>query len=262
MALDQPVEGSSRAQSAGEARGRGHELSAVLILSGIVLLTVVVHYVLALEQTAPWLMGDELRYAEMAKSFLEHGSLLFREAPSSFATAYPALIAPAWAAADIDTAYEIAKAINVVLMTSSAAIVFFWTRRLAPTPYALAAGGLVLLMPTFAYTGMLLMENAALPAFRPGSGDACAAGDAGHRLSDRDRPRCGLRAKSGRAGCPAVARAIHPELRDPRSRGDCVCRLQGALGIGTDERPRRILDRRRRGLRRGTGCPLVPLARG
>ena len=140
-----------------------------LIVAGVVLLSIVVRYMLALDQTAPWLMGDELRYADMAKSFLDEGSLFFREAPTSFATAYPALIAPAWAAADIETAYEIAKAINVVLLTSAAVVVFLWMRRLVPLPYALAAAGLVLLMPTFAYTGMLMMENAALPAFLLGA---------------------------------------------------------------------------------------------
>jgi hypothetical protein len=165
MALDQSVERRPTAKPAVEAHGRWYALAPALLGAGALLLSVVLHYLLALKQPAPWLMGDELRYSEMAKDFLDQGKLSFREAPSSFATAYPVLIAPAWAAADMDTTYELAKAVNVVLMSCSALVVFLWTRRLTPTVYAVGAAGLVLLMPTFAYTGMLMTENAALPAF-------------------------------------------------------------------------------------------------
>ncbi|HEY7732047.1 MAG TPA: glycosyltransferase family 39 protein [Gaiellaceae bacterium] len=165
MALDQSVDQRPSAEPAVGARGRWHALEPALIGAGVVLLSVVLHYLLATKLTAPWLMGDELRYAEMAKDFFDQGHLHFREAPSSFATAYPILISPAWAAGDMETTYELAKAINVVLMSCSAVVVFFWTRRLASTVYAVIAGGLVLLMPTFAYTGMLMTENAAIPAF-------------------------------------------------------------------------------------------------
>jgi hypothetical protein len=163
MAVDQTAEPVAGPEAA--AHDRRGALAVALLASGVVLLTMVVRYVLALDQTAPWLMGDELRYSDMAKSFLAEGKFHFREGFTSFATAYPALIAPAWAAAEIEAAYEVAKAINVVLMTSTAAVVFLWSRRLAPLPYAVVAAGLVLLMPTFAYTGMVMMENAALPAY-------------------------------------------------------------------------------------------------
>lgn len=165
MAVDQQVEQRPVTDSRAGARALGMSVPAALVIAGTLLLAIVFRYLLALEQTAPWLMGDELRYAEMAKSFFDEERLLFREEFTSFASAYPALIAPAWAASDIQTAYEIAKAINVALMTCMAVVVFLWMRRLAPTAYALTAAGLVLLMPTFTYTGMLMTENAALPAF-------------------------------------------------------------------------------------------------
>jgi hypothetical protein len=164
MALDQTMERKPRPKTV-TVGGLGQAWAWALIAGGVVLLSIVVHYVLALQQTAPWLMGDELRYADMAKSFLDERRLLFREEPISFATAYPALIAPAWSAATVATAYEAAKAINVVMMTFSAVVIFLWARRMMSVTYALVAGGLVLLMPTFVYTGMLMMENAALPAY-------------------------------------------------------------------------------------------------
>ena len=156
------------AKSAATVRAR-RAVAGGLVVAGLALLSIAVRYALALEQTAPWIMGDELRYSDMAKGFLEHGRLLVREGETPFATAYPALISPAWSAGDIATSYEIAKAINVVLMTLSALIVFLWLRRVVARRYALVAAGLVLLMPTFVYTGTLMTENAALPAFLLGA---------------------------------------------------------------------------------------------
>jgi hypothetical protein len=164
MAVEQSVE-RGRIKGSATFVGRAHTLAGPLIVAGVVLLSMVVHYALSLQQTAPWIMGDELRYSDMAKSFIEEGRLLVREGETPFATAYPVLIAPAWLAGDVATAYEMARAINVVLMTMSALVAFLWARRLVSTRYALVAGGLVLLMPTFAYTGTLMTENAALPGF-------------------------------------------------------------------------------------------------
>jgi hypothetical protein len=165
MAVDKPVEAGPVTDSPVGTRAVGKAVPAAIVAIGVLLLAMVVRYALALDLPGPWLMGDELRYSEMAKSFLDEGRLLFREEPIPFATAYPALIAPAWAASDMATTYEIAKAINVVLMTCSALIVFLWMRRITSVTYAFVAGGFVLLMPTFTYTGMLMTENAALPAF-------------------------------------------------------------------------------------------------
>ena len=145
-------------------------------------------------------------------------------------------------------------------MTLSAVVVFLWTRRLASTPYALVAAGLVLLMPTFAYTGMLMTENAALPAFLLGAFViartlerptlrwqlavfAAIAAAALLRvqlvtlavgLSDGDRPR----RASSRGGQATrhlgVARALPRELRPPRRRRAGVSRVQAPRGIVAD----------------------------
>jgi hypothetical protein len=164
MGLDESVERTRITGAVAALRGRENAVAASLIVAGIVLLSMAVRYALALDLPAPWLMGDELLYADRAKSFLEEGRLLFREEYNPFATAYPALIAPAWAAESVTTSYEIAKAINVVLITMTSVVAFFWAKRLATIRYAFVAAGLVLLMPTFEYTGMLMMENASLPA--------------------------------------------------------------------------------------------------
>jgi hypothetical protein len=115
--------------------------------------------------SAPWIMMDEVVYSELAKSFASSGEFLIREYPTALFTLYAILIAPAWRWDSVDTAYTLTKAINVGLMTLAAVPVFFWARRIASPAYGLMATGLVLAMPAFVYTGMVMTENAFFPAF-------------------------------------------------------------------------------------------------
>ena len=115
--------------------------------------------------SAPWIMIDELYYSELAKSFAATGDLLIREYPTDLFTLYSVVISPAWWAESIGTAYAVAKAINVALMTLAAVPVFFWARRVTSPLYALVATVLTLSMPAYVFTGMLMTENAFFPAF-------------------------------------------------------------------------------------------------
>lgn len=110
-------------------------------------------------------MPDELEYSEMAKSFAAGGHFLFRTQPSPLFSLYPALIAPAWKASSMHTTYELAKSINVVAMTAGAVPFYLWARRLAGGWYAVVGTVLFLALPSFAYTGTLMTENAAFPLF-------------------------------------------------------------------------------------------------
>ena len=121
---------------------------------------------LSAEIVTPWIMADEFLYSEMAKSFAASGQFLVRDAPTGINNVvYPALISPAWLAHPMGTTYALAKAINVVVMTSTAIPLFLWARKLVAPVFALVAVALTLLMPAFIYTGMLMTENAFLPAF-------------------------------------------------------------------------------------------------
>jgi hypothetical protein len=140
--------------------------TAVLALSGLLLISVAVRIWLSREIVSPWIMIDEQVYAEMAKSFASSGHFLIRDTPTGVNNVvYPALISPAWLAHPMGTTYSLAKAINVVVMTSTAIPLYLWARRLVVPVYALVAVALTLLMPSFIYTGMLMTENAFLPAF-------------------------------------------------------------------------------------------------
>jgi hypothetical protein len=165
LANESQSRGGAWAGSRFEALVRAETLPVTLIFAGVVLLAFVVRLVLADQIVTPWIMADELIYSEMAKNFADHGEFLLRDTPSHLDNvAYPALISPAWFAASIETAYGLARTINVVLMVMAAVVVYFWGKRLMSPAYALLAAVLVLLMPAFTYTGMLMTENAFFPA--------------------------------------------------------------------------------------------------
>jgi hypothetical protein len=137
------------------------EGSVTLVFAGVLLLAFVVRLLLADRIVTPWIMIDELIYSELAKNFADSGEFSLRDSASTLNNvAYPLLIAPAWLAESIDSAYGFARTINVVLMVSGAVVVYLWGKRLMPAGYALLTAVLVLLMPSFTYTGMLMTENA------------------------------------------------------------------------------------------------------
>jgi hypothetical protein len=142
------------------------ERVALLALAGLLLLSLAVRLWLARLIATPWIMTDELTYSELAKSLATSGRLLIRETPTHLVSfGYPAAIAPAWWLHPMSTTYDAAKAINVVMATATAIPVFLWARRLVSPLHSVIAVVLTLLMPAFAYTGMLMTENAFLPAF-------------------------------------------------------------------------------------------------
>jgi hypothetical protein len=140
--------------------------TAAFALGGMLLVAVVARVWLSRKIPTPWIMIDELVYSEMAKSFATSGHFLVRDAPVSLNNVvYPALISPAWLAHPIGTTYGLAKAINVIAMTATAIPLYLWARRIVAPVFALLTVALTLLMPSFIYTGMLMTENAFLPAF-------------------------------------------------------------------------------------------------
>ncbi len=116
---------------------------------------------------APQLLCDEFIYADIAKSVATKGHFLVRHEASRLSLVYPALIAPAWWADSMATAYALAKAIGAVTMTLAAVPFYLWARRLAPSAPALAliATATLLLHPAFNFGMLLMSETAFLPIF-------------------------------------------------------------------------------------------------
>jgi hypothetical protein len=161
LATESPLREREFPASRFETVVRAGSLAFTLLFAGILLMAVVVRLLLADRIVTPWIMADELTYSEMAKNFADHGEFLVRDSPSTLNNvAYPVLIAPAWFAESIDTAYGFARTINVVVMVLAAVPVYLWGKRLMSAGYALLAAVLTLLMPSLTYTGMLMTENA------------------------------------------------------------------------------------------------------
>jgi len=128
-------------------------------------IAVLVRLLLTRSFPAPWIMGDELHYSELAKSFASDGVMRLREEPSTLRTIYPILISPAWLFNSVGTAYALAKVINVLLMTLAAVPFFLWARRLVRPTLALTGTFLFLLLPAALYANLIMTESAFLPAF-------------------------------------------------------------------------------------------------
>ena len=133
-------------------------------LGAFVLLLGFIRIWMAHEIAAPWIMGDELLYSELARSFADSHQLLVRGASYPiYNVGYPLIVFPAWLTGSMATTYTVAKTINVVLMTVALIPVYFWSRRLMRPVYAVVATALVALLPAFVYTGMIMTENGSFP---------------------------------------------------------------------------------------------------
>ena len=53
-------------------------VGTALVLAGVLLLAVLLRLLLVRRIPAPWIMGDELLYSELARSFAENGNFVLR----------------------------------------------------------------------------------------------------------------------------------------------------------------------------------------
>jgi len=146
---------------------RERALLPALGVVGLFAAAFLVRYWLSRRVVSPWIVSDEYVYSRAARDAAAAGvSGLFSGITTTFPGNYPRLIAPAWMLFDSPgTAYTFAKAINALLMTLGAGLVYLWSRRLLRRPYALAAAALTLLLPPLLYSSVLMTENAFFPAF-------------------------------------------------------------------------------------------------
>lgn len=137
------------------------------VLAGIVLVAASVHAALALRSPSPWIVPDELIYAELANSLAEGGLPRIRgEVSFEYGLGYPLLLAPIWALFEhVPTAYAVAKVWNALLMSLAAVPAYFLARRFVDERLALVVAGLTVAVPSLLYAGTLMTEVALYPAF-------------------------------------------------------------------------------------------------
>ncbi len=135
-------------------------------LAAIVLVSSIVQWLLARRVVAPWIMVDELVYSDMARSFADTGHFLIRGAHASYGPVYPAILSLAYkATSSVPSAYSAAKAIDAPLASLAAIPTYFTARRVLRPAAALAAAALAVALPSLAYAGTLMTENAFYPLF-------------------------------------------------------------------------------------------------
>ena len=278
----------ARAGAYADWAARPHVVTlAFVVMLGI---AVLVRLLLTRSFPAPWIMGDELHYSELARSFASDGVMRLREEPSALRSLYPVLISPAWLADSVGTAYALTKVINVLLMTSAAIPFFLWARRLVRPTLALVGTLLFLLLPAALYANLIMTESAFLPAFLLSVLLAALALE--HPTPMRQVLAIvsivlpvAIRAQgvvlvpilltalvlkvlldaraSGRitfGSLRAELRSIRGHARGRRGRGHCVHRSEARSGPRAVQRPQRLFGRRRGALLAPRRRPLVGAA--
>jgi glycosyltransferase involved in cell wall biosynthesis len=135
-------------------------------VGALVVVSAVIQYLLARRVVAPWIMVDELVYSDMARSFADTGHFLIRGEHANYGLVYPAILAIAYRLANgVPSAYGIAKAINAPLISLAAIPAYLLARRVLRPPAALAAAAFAVALPSLAYAGTLMTENAFYPLF-------------------------------------------------------------------------------------------------
>src|SRR5580765_2279959 len=162
-AVERTDVGRTRAGAFARWAERPHAVTAAFVV--ILAIAALVRILLTRSIHAPWIMGDELDYSELARSFASNGVMRLREEPWALGTIYPVIISPAWLATSVGTAYAVAKILNVLLMMLAAIPFFLWARLLVRPLFALTATLLVLLLPALLYANMIMTESAFFPAF-------------------------------------------------------------------------------------------------
>ena len=116
---------------------------------------------------APFIFADELIYSELAKGLSETLTPSVREvATQSYGLLYSALLAPSYALFESVThAYEVMKATNAVVMSLAAIPTYLLARRVLSPGSSFLAAVLALLVPSMAFTGTIMTENAFYPLF-------------------------------------------------------------------------------------------------
>src|SRR4030095_16135163 len=136
-------------------------------LVGIVVGSAAIRTVLAEDIVAPFVMVDEVIWSELARGIAASGEALVRGEPDTgYSVVYPVLISPAYLLFEsLPRAYTAVKTENAILMSLAAVPAFFLARRVVGTGLALLAAVLAVALPSLAYTGSVMTENAFYPLF-------------------------------------------------------------------------------------------------
>jgi hypothetical protein len=137
-----------------------------IVLSALFLLAATAHALASLAHVTPAIFTDELLHSKLAQSFADGSPFLIRGERFLFPAPLPALLqAPAWLFGSVPLAYEAAKILNAIVMSSAVFPAFWLARRFTRPAWALIAAGLTVAAPAMLYHDYLLSEALAYPVF-------------------------------------------------------------------------------------------------
>ncbi len=140
-------------------------LAAGIALAAIVVASALLRIFLSRNAPGPWIFVDELIYSELGRSAFS-GTEIRGMPVTGYGNIYPFIIAPAYEVfSDLVSAYSAVKVINAVVMSLTAIPAYFIARTLMQRSWSLVAAALTVLVPSMAYTGMVMTESAFYPAF-------------------------------------------------------------------------------------------------
>ena len=137
-----------------------------VLVGGLVVLSFVGRFLLALRDPAAWIFNDEIEYSELAQSLAHTGGFAIRDVPGTggFGALYPTLIAPAFALfGSVPDAYDVVKAINALLMSLTIIPTYLLARRVAGAGWSLVAAAFSVAIPALMLTGTMMTENVFYP---------------------------------------------------------------------------------------------------
>ena len=136
-------------------------------LAAIVVGSTILRAVLARDLVAPFIMVDEIIWSEVARGIADAGEPLLRDEPDpGYSVVYPLLISPVYSLFEsLPDAYAGVKTVNAFMMSLAAVPAFFLARRVVRDGLALLAALMSVAIPSMAYTGTVMTENAFYPLF-------------------------------------------------------------------------------------------------
>ena len=130
------------------------------VLTAVVVASAVTRFAVARGVDAPWIAPDETIYALLGRSLWSSARLSLLGGDTSFySLVYPALIGLPLSLFGPAAGLVAVQAVQAVVMSAVAIIVFAWGRPVVGAPWALAAAVLSVLIPGLSYAGLLMSET-------------------------------------------------------------------------------------------------------
>jgi Dolichyl-phosphate-mannose-protein mannosyltransferase len=149
---------ASRARPAARGRATADRILAAFPLLSVFFWLGAVYAWQVWRHGSPWLFTDELQFTQLSRAIAETGHAARRGEPHSFDTLYTYLTAPAWRVSSVHHAYDAIRYLNVIVMTAAVFPAYKLARFVVGRRAALFAATGAIVIPSFAYTGLIVEE--------------------------------------------------------------------------------------------------------